>query len=72
MDHPNRSVEDSNAESNVDCLGPTQGVSEVKNISNLPRDNSCNILAKEKKITVFYPCPKNLLEAELKSLAYYK
>ena len=72
MAHPIRSVEDSSGESNVDCGGPTQGVSEVKNISNLPRDNSCDILAKEKKNGGFLPLSKNLPEAELKSLACYK
>lgn len=33
LDHPNRSVEESNAESNVDCGGPAQGFQRWKTLA---------------------------------------
>lgn len=43
-----------------------QEASEQNNVSNQIRDNSCDILAKT--VVVFCPCPKDLPEANTKSL----
>lgn len=45
--------------------GPSQEVSEGKNISKWPRDHSCNILSKN--MAAFCHCPKNVPEAKLKN-----
>lgn len=52
-------LEDSGAESNVNCGGPSQEDSEGKNII----DCYCDILARYE--TAFCPCSKNLPEAKL-------
>jgi hypothetical protein len=67
MGHPSRSLEDSNAESNVDCAGcSAQRVSEgnIINICSWTADHSCNILAKN---LAAFCSSKNLPEAKLKS-----
>lgn len=46
MGQTSTNVEVSGAESNVDYDGPTQEVSEEKDISKCPRNCSCDILAK--------------------------
>lgn len=45
--HPNRSLEDSRAESYVVCGGPVSEVSEGNNVSNCARDQSYDILVKK-------------------------
>ena len=54
-----------NAVGRVDYGGLAQEVSEGKNISKWPRGYFCENHAKN--VTVFYPCPKNLPEAKLKT-----
>ena len=60
MGHTSRIIED------VNCGGLTQEVSEKKNFSMLPRNHSCDILAKN--IAYFCHCPKSLPKAKVKSL----
>lgn len=63
--HPYRSLKDSNAESNVECGGPAQVVSEGNSICNRARDHFCDILANS--VSKFCPChKKKLLEDKLK------
>ena len=58
-------MEDSGAESFVDCACLIQEVSEGKNVSKWLRDRFCFILAKN--VAVFYLCPETLFEVELKT-----
>ena len=51
-----RNIDDSDVESNVDCDGQTQEVSEDKNISKWPRNGSCDIL--KNNVAAFCLCPK--------------
>ena len=54
MGHISGNREDNVAESNIDCDGPAQMVSE-ENISKQPRDSSCDILAKSEAAFCNYP-----------------
>ena len=58
-------MEDSGAQSYLNCWGITQEISEEKNFNILPRDHSSDILVK--KVTAFCPCLKSLPEAKEKS-----
>lgn len=51
-----RNLEDSGVQNNVDYNSLVQEFLEAKNISNCPRDCSCDILAKN--VPAFFPCPK--------------
>ena len=62
MGHTSRSMEDSGTDNDLKCRKLAQ-VSE-KNFSMLCRNCSCDILVKE--VAACYPCPKSLLEAEVK------
>lgn len=46
LGHPSRCMEDSGTDSDVDCMGFAQEVSEKKNISSWPRDHSYYSLTK--------------------------
>ena len=46
MEHSSRSLEDSSTENNVNSGGLAQEVSEGNFISNVVKDHSCDILAK--------------------------
>lgn len=53
----------------MDCGGPAQDVPVRSNISSLTKRRSYDILeGGKKRWAVFYPDPKNLPEAKLKSL----
>ena len=59
-------MEGSDAESDLNWLGDVaQEVSEENNFSILPRNHTCDILAKN--MTAFYPCLKSVPEAKVKS-----
>lgn len=60
-------MEDRLTKNNVDHGDPAEEVSDRNNIniSNWTTDHFCDILAKN--IAAFYPCPKTLPEAKLKS-----
>jgi hypothetical protein len=66
MGHPNRNMEDSGAEGDLNYGGWARKVSEKKkkNISMLPRDYSCDILVKNVAASCSYP--KGLPEAKVK------
>jgi hypothetical protein len=63
MEHSSRSLEDSSTENNVNSGGLAQEVSEGNFISNVVKDHSCDILAKN--VTAFCSCPKNLTRVKL-------
>ena len=65
VDHHGRSMEDRGAESDVNCGGQAQKVSEEKNISQWPRHRSWDILVKN--AAAFRPCPKTPPRSKLKS-----
>ena len=46
IDHSSRRIENSKADSDVNYNSPAPVISEGKNISKCPKNNSCNILTK--------------------------
>lgn len=66
MKHPNRVLEGSRAETNVDYRCSAQEVSEGNNITDRVRNHSCGTLAMT--LDAFYHYSKNLPEAKLKHL----
>ena len=66
MKHPNRILEGSSAEINVDYRCSTQEVSEGNNIADRVTNHSCGTLAKT--LNAFCLYSKTLPEAKLKHL----
>lgn len=65
MGHPSRSMEESVAESKMNCRCLAQGCSWHKNINMWPRDYSYDILAKN--VVAFCPSLKSLPETNVKN-----
>ena len=61
MGHPSRSMEDRGAEDELNCGGLAQEVSEGKNISMWPKDQSYDILTIN--MAALGVCPKSLLKS---------
>jgi hypothetical protein len=64
MDHPSRNMEDSGDEGNLNCGGLDQEVSEERNFSMLPGDDSYYVLVK--KVTTFRLFHWSLPEGKVK------
>lgn len=60
MEHTGRSMEDRGAEGDLKCGSLAQEVSEERNVSMLPRNHSCDVLAKT--VATLCPCLKSLPE----------
>lgn len=67
MGHSSRNMEESSADNDLNYVCPAQDAAEGNNINmnSWTTDHSCHLLATN--VSTFSSCPKNLLEAKLKS-----